>query len=47
MGESIEFTRPDGKRAPGYYAAPQQTADSAPGIVLLEEWWGVTAREAA
>jgi carboxymethylenebutenolidase len=43
MGEMIEFPRPDGKTAPGYYAAPQQGADSAPGIVVVEEWWGVTA----
>ena len=41
MGRTIEFARPDGQRAPGYYAAPQDTA-SAPGIVVVEEWWGVT-----
>jgi carboxymethylenebutenolidase len=37
----IEFPRPDGKAAPGYYAAPSGAAN-APGVVMLEEWWGVT-----
>ena len=41
MGKTIEFTRPDGGRAPGYHAAPEH-AEHAPGIVLIEEWWGVT-----
>jgi carboxymethylenebutenolidase len=40
MGERIEYSRPDGKMTPGYYAAP--ATDDAPGIVLIEEWWGVT-----
>ena len=42
MGEMIEFTRPDGKKAPGYYAAPPGGTTSAPGVVMIEEWWGVT-----
>jgi carboxymethylenebutenolidase len=37
----IEFERPDGQQAPGYYSAPAH-ADHAPGVVLIEEWWGVT-----
>lgn len=41
MSAMIEFTRPDGAKAPGYYAAPPQ-GEHAPGIVMLEEWWGVT-----
>ena len=41
MGEMIEFTRPDGKQAPGYYSAPAG-AGARPGVVMLEEWWGVT-----
>lgn len=35
----IEFRRPDGGTAPGYLA---HASDSAPGVVMLEEWWGVT-----
>jgi len=40
LSEMIEFARPDGQRAPGYYAAA--SAAHAPGVVMLEEWWGVT-----
>lgn len=36
----IEFTRPDGQKAPGYYV-PAPTPN-APGVVMLEEWWGLT-----
>ncbi len=40
MGSMIEFTRPDGAKAPGYLAEPKEPK-SAPGVVMLEEWWGV------
>lgn len=40
MGKTVEFDRPDGKRAPGYLAEPEDS--SAPGVVVIEEWWGVT-----
>jgi len=43
MGASIEFVRPDGKTAPGYFAAAPSRA-GAPGVVLIEEWWGVDDR---
>jgi carboxymethylenebutenolidase len=42
MGQMIEFVRPDGKTAPGYLAQPEEGAESAPGVVVVEEWWGVT-----
>lgn len=42
MGSLIEFTRPDGQTAPGYLAPAAQTG--APGVVMLEEWWGVDDR---
>jgi len=41
MGETIQFARPDGQTAPGYYVSPSD-ASNAHGIVLIEEWWGVT-----
>lgn len=41
MSATIEFTRPDGKKAPGYYTEGTGGA-GAPGVVMLEEWWGVT-----
>ena len=40
MGSTIDFTRPDGKSAPGYLAEPAR-GQGAPGVVMLEEWWGV------
>jgi carboxymethylenebutenolidase len=43
MGETIEFSRPDGKRAPGYLSRPPGI-EFAPGVVMLEEWWGLDDR---
>ncbi|HEX3463666.1 MAG TPA: dienelactone hydrolase family protein [Candidatus Elarobacter sp.] len=42
MGQSIEFTRPDGQTCPGYLATPAGGGADAPGVVVVEEWWGVT-----
>ena len=42
MGSMVEFARPDGKSAPGYFAAA--ATPNAPGVVMLEEWWGVDDR---
>jgi len=38
--EMIEFARPDGKSCPGYLALPSAGAQ-APGIVVIQEWWGL------
>lgn len=40
MGEHINFQRADGKTISGYYAAPE-AGDKAPGMVVLQEWWGL------
>ncbi len=40
MGENINFERADGKTISGYYAVPE-AGDQAPGIVVLQEWWGL------
>ena len=40
MGKLIDFKRPDGKACPGYLAAPGDDA-SAPGFVVIQEWWGL------
>jgi carboxymethylenebutenolidase len=40
MGEMITFKRPDGKEAPGYEVRPAGV-DEAPGIVVIQEWWGI------
>ncbi len=41
MGELISFKRPDGKDVQGYLASPTVGADKAPGIVVIQEWWGL------
>jgi len=38
--KTITFKRPDGKELPGYYAEPK-TGANAPGIVVIQEWWGL------
>ncbi|HET9096515.1 MAG TPA: dienelactone hydrolase family protein, partial [Candidatus Baltobacteraceae bacterium] len=43
MGQMIEFMRPDGQTAPAYLASVEKGADQAPGIVVVAEWWGITA----
>jgi carboxymethylenebutenolidase len=43
MGAAVEFQRPDSKTAPGYLA-PAPRPESAPGIVVFEEWWGLDDR---
>ncbi|MES2364654.1 MAG: dienelactone hydrolase family protein [Pseudomonadota bacterium] len=40
MGELINFKRPDGQDAKGYMVEPAQ-GSSAPGIVVIQEWWGL------
>jgi carboxymethylenebutenolidase len=40
LGEIIQFKRPDGKTCPGYLATPE-TGSSAPGFVVIQEWWGL------
>ena len=39
MGQMIEVTRPDGGRTPAYLA--DSALPGAPGIVLIQEWWGL------
>jgi carboxymethylenebutenolidase len=40
MGKMVSFKRPDGKSVEGYLAEPAQGAN-APGIVVIQEWWGL------
>ncbi|MBV8031183.1 MAG: dienelactone hydrolase family protein [Betaproteobacteria bacterium] len=40
MGKMTSFTRPDGKSVNGYLAEPKEGA-KAPGIVVIQEWWGL------
>lgn len=40
MGTTVSFKRPDGQPCSGYYAGPKKDGN-APGIVVIQEWWGV------
>jgi carboxymethylenebutenolidase len=43
MGQTISYTRPDGQTVQGYLAEPADAvlATTAPGIVVIQEWWGL------
>jgi carboxymethylenebutenolidase len=40
MGEIIEFAS-NGKTATGYLAVPSEGPESGPGIMVIQEWWGL------
>ncbi|MFN2645924.1 MAG: dienelactone hydrolase family protein [Burkholderiales bacterium] len=40
MAKTIEYPRPDGKTVNGYLAEPA-TGNKAPGMVVIQEWWGL------
>ena len=40
MGKTVTIKRPDGKECTGYYEAPA-SAGKAPGVVVIQEWWGL------
>ncbi|MBD1873868.1 dienelactone hydrolase family protein [Nodosilinea sp. FACHB-131] len=40
MGDMISFNRPDGQSCQGYYVEPA-SGSTAPGIVVIQEWWGL------
>lgn len=40
MQRMISFKRPDGQTVPAYLAEPLE-GPSAPGMVILQEWWGL------
>ena len=43
MGKMVDFKRPDGQVVQGYLAEPAQAA-GAPGIVVIQEWWGLNVQ---
>ncbi len=43
MGKMIDFKRPDGQGVMGYLAEPAHAA-AAPGVVVIQEWWGLNAQ---
>jgi len=40
MGQMISYKRPDGASVQGYLAEPK-SGGAAPGIVVIQEWWGL------
>ena len=40
MGKTVNFKRPDGQDVNGYLAEPAGSTP-APGIVVIQEWWGL------
>jgi carboxymethylenebutenolidase len=40
MGQNVTFKRPDGNDCSGYLASPA-AGDKAPGVVVIQEWWGL------
>ncbi len=40
LGKTISFQRPDGAKVDGYLAERSPGA-SAPGVVVIQEWWGL------
>jgi carboxymethylenebutenolidase len=40
MEKEITYKRPDGKECRAYYVSPS-AGETAPGIVVLQEWWGL------
>jgi carboxymethylenebutenolidase len=40
MGSIISYKRPDGQTANAYLAKPKDI-ENAPGIVVIQEWWGL------
>ncbi|WP_240462110.1 dienelactone hydrolase family protein [Burkholderia sp. Nafp2/4-1b] len=39
-GTMVSFKRPDGRELTGYQAEPSQ-ANSAPAVLVMQEWWGL------
>jgi carboxymethylenebutenolidase len=40
MGTTVSYLRPDGKQVDGYLAESRDAA-KAPGVVVIQEWWGL------
>lgn len=40
MSQVLSYTRPDGQTVPAYLAEPVH-ASGAPGVVVIQEWWGL------
>ncbi len=43
MANMVTFNRPDGKSVNGYLAEPAAAGSNPPGMVVIQEWWGMDA----
>jgi len=43
MGKMMQFKTPGGGTAPGYLATPK-AGDTAPNLVVIQEWWGLNSQ---
>lgn len=41
MGQLITYTRPDGQSAQAWLEAPDDATPATPGLVVIQEWWGL------
>lgn len=41
MGQLITYTRPDGQSAQAWLDAPDDATPATPGLVVIQEWWGL------
>ncbi|HKJ32215.1 MAG TPA: dienelactone hydrolase family protein [Balneolales bacterium] len=39
--EDVVYATVNGKKIKGYYAAPESSDDSLPGMIVIHEWWGL------
>jgi len=39
--EEVEYAELDGESVTGYYAEPEETDRELPGIIVIQEWWGL------
>ncbi len=41
LGAPVDYGAIDGTPLTGYLAVPERGADTAPGIIVIHEWWGL------
>src|SRR4051812_26607479 len=44
MGKRIAFHRPDHQSISGYLAEPATEGRETPGVIVIQEWWGLNAQ---
>lgn len=38
----VHWKRPDGSEVPGYFFSPSDESPTTAGLIVIQEWWGVT-----